>query len=141
MFSSFIFISLFCFIYFFSSPFLTRIFVDRIPAMETRGGGFVCQEFGVGCRLPLGDRRGIIVVPPCPQRRAGTRRGVCICFAFFFFFPFFPLLILKSRDRWDAVSHSAPSLIHPQVAGVRSSRALLAPTPCARGQGFSTNIF
>lgn len=38
MFSSFIFISLFCFIYFFSSPFLTRIFVDRIPAMETRGG-------------------------------------------------------------------------------------------------------
>lgn len=94
MFSSFIFISLFCFIYFFSSPFLTRIFVDRIPAMETRGGGFVCQEFGVGCRLPLGDRRGIIVVPPCVPTQSRNAEG-CLHLFCFFFFPFFPPLNLE----------------------------------------------
>lgn len=57
------------------------------------------------------------------------------------FFPLFPLLILKSRDRWDAVSHSAPSLIHPQVAGVRSSRALLAPPPAPEDRALARIYF
>lgn len=57
MFSSFIFISLFCFIYFFSSPFLTRIFVDRIPAMETRGGDLYARNSGwaAGCLSVTGE--------------------------------------------------------------------------------------